>query len=136
MTEQLFERKQSRLWKIARLSMAGALLALPLTANKANSQGTSETGPIYVSLPDWNCNPENSIGITSRETENFVRPDTSVTDSSISVTYPIEEEDKTVYQTVVYENPGLRSGEILRYYSDSRDCPLPDGASTIPSSAQ
>lgn len=131
MNERLY-RHPSRLGKAFRLGVAGVLLAVPVTASRTNaSETTVSNQPIYVNLPDWKCDPRNDVRFRDRNTENFTRPDTSVTSETVSVTYPVDEQGGTVYQTIIYENPSLQTGQILRYYSDSRDCPLPDGAPTI-----
>lgn len=134
MTEQLFERKASRVGKIARIGMAGALLTLPAVAGTADAAQSPDLSPIYINLPDWDCKQDNSIGLKSRDTINYTRPDTSVTADSISVTYPVDPEvvdGEAIYQTVVYENPGLVSGQILRYASNIRDCAIPNDVQVL-----
>lgn len=138
MTEQL-DKHPSKVGKVIRLGLAGALLAVPLTASRANAIETAEPGqPIYVSLPDWNCKQSNQLGIKDRGSLDFTRPQTSITSDILSVTYPAKRGNEDFYETVIYENPGLQSGQLLRYYSEGSDeCPLPyESAPTIPASSQ
>ena len=110
-----------------------------IAAIRTNAAETTEsTQPTYVNLPDWNCNQSNQLGIKDRNSLGFTRPQTSVTREIISVTYPAKRGDEDFYQTIIYDNTGLQSGHLLRYYSEgSGECPLPyEGAPTIPSSAQ
>ncbi|MBI2032223.1 MAG: hypothetical protein HYT09_01105 [Candidatus Levybacteria bacterium] len=141
-----------RVVRVVRIVTAAIFLAVPATAGKVNASETSVPAivqpaslaersepinqTIYVDLPDWKCDPRNDAFIRDRSTENFTRPDTSVTEDYLSVTYPVDEEGGTIYQTVVYANTELQDGDILRYYSDSRDCPLPEGVPTIPAENQ
>lgn len=134
MTEQL-DRSPSRLGRALRLGVAGVLLAVPLTASRANAIETAEPGqPIYVSLPDWNCKQSNQLGIKDRGSLDFTRPQTSVTaEAVISVTYPAKRGDEDFYETIVYFAPEHNSGQTFRYYSEgNEECPLPyEGAPTI-----
>lgn len=136
MAERL-DRRPSRMVRTIRLGVAGALLAVPLTAGRTNAVETTEPSqPLYVNLPDWNCDPER-IGLLppDRGSRDFTRPQTSVSSEIMSVTYPAKRGDEDFYQTVIYDNTGFQSGQLLRYYSEgSEKCPLPyEGAPTIPS---
>lgn len=133
MTEQL-DRSPSRLGRALRLGVVGVLLAVPLTANRAKAAETTEPiQPIYVNLPDWNCKQSNQLGIKDRGSLDFTRPQTSVTAEILSITYPAKRGNEDFYETILYENQGLQSGQILRYYSEgNEECPLPyEGAPTI-----
>lgn len=114
----------------------GGLISLPIIENALVSAQTEPAAPtpIYVNLPDWDCDQKNFVGSVDRGVIDYTRPQTSITGEQISITYPAIDEDNRTHQTVVYENPGLKSGQVLKYFSDSRDCPLPDGAPTIPTS--
>ncbi len=122
MTEQL-DRRPSKMGRALRLGVAGILLAVPLTASRANAAETTEPiQPIYVYLPQWDCNQQNLLRQKSDDSINYTRPETSVTIDLISITYPIDLEGNKTYQTVIYENPGLPNRQTLRYFSDSSDC--------------
>lgn len=138
MSERL-DRRPSKIGRALRLGVAGVLLAVPLTASRTNAVETTEsTQPTYINLPDWNCDPSRGILPADRGARDFTRPQTSVTEEIISVTYPAKRGTEDFYQTVIYDNTGLQSGQLLRYYSEgSGECPLPyEGAPTIPSPAQ
>lgn len=136
--DERLDRRPSRIGRALRLGVAGVLLAVPLTAGRTDAETTESTQPTYVNLPDWNCDPSRGILPADRGARDFTRPQTSVTIEIISVTYPAKRGDEDFYQTVIYDNTGLQSGQLLRYYSEgSQECPLPyEGAPIIPSSAQ
>lgn len=111
---------------ISGIALAGAM-------SPAATQGQTDNQPQYVNLPDWNCKQSNQLGIKDRGSLDFTRPQTSVTEEILSITYPAKRDDEDFYETILYENQGLQSGQILRYYSEGNDeCPLPyEGAPII-----
>lgn len=140
MSESLFLRTffgSDRRALITGSVMAGVVgLGLGLKAESASAvvqtEESTPSTPIYVNLPDWDCNQENLVGQADRGVIDYTMPDTSISDDLVVVTYPAIDQDENRFpQTVIYEDPGLQAGDTLRYYSNARECPLPDGAQTI-----
>ncbi|MBI2420992.1 MAG: hypothetical protein HYV38_02830 [Candidatus Levybacteria bacterium] len=111
-------------------------LLVPRGANAAEQEFPREQ-IIYVYLSKWDCNQENIVGQVDRGVIDYTKPDVSMSDGIILFTYPaIDENGNRFPKTVAYEDPGLKPGDTLGYYSDSRDCPLPEGVPTIPAENQ
>ncbi len=134
--ETFFGSHKRALTTFSTAAVLGGLISWPIIENASVSLRNEHapSTPIFVNLPDWDCNQENLVGVVDRGVIGYTRPQTSITEEQIAVSYPAIDGEDRVHQTIVYENPGLQSGQVIRYFSDSRDCPLPDGASTIPTS--